>query len=126
MGSGKAPMSMLQPKWRESGQEPDYRFSLANERTFLAWIRSALALMAGGVLLVQFATRLSPPWLVASIGLALTGFAGLVSVLAYRQWRANEIAMRHAKPLPPSPVAALLAALVVLVAVALAAALWRG
>ena len=126
MGSGKAPMSMLQPKWRESGQEPDYRFSLANERTFLAWIRSALALMAGGVLLVQFATRLSPPWLVASIGLALTGFAGLVSVLAYRQWRANEIAMRHAKPLPASPVAALLAALVVLVAVALAAALWRG
>jgi hypothetical protein len=30
-------------------QEPDYRFTFANERTFLAWIRTALALIAGGV-----------------------------------------------------------------------------
>lgn len=35
------------------GKEPDYRFSLANERTFLAWIRTALALLAGGMLLYQ-------------------------------------------------------------------------
>ena len=119
-------MDMRHPKWRQSGQEPDYRFSLANERTFLAWIRSALALMAGGVVLVQFATHLTPLWLVKSTGLALTGFAGLMGVLAYRQWRANEIAMRHSNPLPPSPAAPLLAALVCFVAVALAAALWRG
>jgi putative membrane protein len=32
-----------------SSSDPDYRFSLANERTFLAWIRTALALVAGGV-----------------------------------------------------------------------------
>src|SRR6185312_1745313 len=35
--------------WHELGEEPDYRFSLANERTFLAWIRTALALMAAAV-----------------------------------------------------------------------------
>lgn len=116
---------MWEPRWRQSGQEPDYRFSLANERTFLAWIRSALALLAGGVLLVQFATRLSPPWLVTSIGIALAGFAALVSVVAYRQWRANEIAMRHARPLPPSAAIPLLAALVFLVAVAIVAAVLR-
>lgn len=116
---------MWTPTWRKSGQEPDYRFSLANERTFLAWIRSALALLAGGVLLVQFATRLSPPWLLASVGIALSGFAGLVSIVAYRQWRANEIAMRHTRPLPPSVAIPLLAALVLLVALAIVVALWR-
>ena len=35
------------PQWQEEGSEPDYRFSLANERTFLAWIRTSLALLAG-------------------------------------------------------------------------------
>ena len=36
-------------KWWLAGKTPDYRFTLANERTFLAWIRTALALMAGAV-----------------------------------------------------------------------------
>ena len=115
-----------QPRWRRSGQEPDYPFTLANERTFLAWIGSALALLAAGVLLVQFATRLSPPWLVASIGMALAAFAGLLSVLSYRQWRAAEIAMRHGRALPSSPAVPLLSGLLFLVALAIVAALWRG
>lgn len=118
-------MAQWEPSWRRSGQEPDYRFSLANERTFLAWIRSALALLAGGVLLVQFATRLSPPWLLAAIGIALVGAAGVLSVVAYRQWRDNEIAMRHAAPLPSSAAIPLLATLVVLVAAAIMVATWR-
>ena len=49
---------MREPSWRLEGSEPDYRFSLSNERTFLAWIRTALAVLAGGLLLEQFATRL--------------------------------------------------------------------
>ena len=32
-----------------AGREPDPRFTLANERTFLAWIRTALGLLAGGI-----------------------------------------------------------------------------
>jgi putative membrane protein len=72
---------MWQPSCRESGQEPDYRFPLANERTFRAWVRSALSLLAGGELLVRFATHLSPAWLAVSIGLALAGFAGAISVV---------------------------------------------
>lgn len=31
------------------GSEPDPRFTLANERTFLAWIRTVLAVITGGV-----------------------------------------------------------------------------
>ena len=85
-------------KWREEGHEPDYRFSLANERTFLAWLRTALALLAGGVVLDQFID--SPFVKVLAIG--LTVVAGAVCVLAYLRWRANEIAMRHDRPLPHS------------------------
>jgi uncharacterized membrane protein YidH (DUF202 family) len=42
-----------QPEPTDDEQEPDYRFTLANERTFLAWIRTALALIAGGIAVAQ-------------------------------------------------------------------------
>lgn len=83
-------------KWREEGHEPDYRFSLANERTFLAWLRTALALLAGGVVLDQFVDTPA----VKVLAVALTLVAGAVCVVAYVRWRANEIAMRHDRPLP--------------------------
>ena len=44
------------PRWvYGTGSDPDARFSLANERTFLAWIRTSLALLAGGVALEALA-----------------------------------------------------------------------
>lgn len=62
------------PLWRQQGKDPDYRFSLANERTFLAWIRTALGLLAGGVMLEQFATTLGPPAVVAGLAIAFGGW----------------------------------------------------
>ncbi|MEU1021518.1 DUF202 domain-containing protein, partial [Streptomyces sp. NPDC005904] len=53
---------------REEGDTPDYRFSLANERTFLAWLRTALALIGGGFAVDQFLPDLRRGW---RIGLAL-------------------------------------------------------
>lgn len=100
---------MREPPWRQQGQEPDYRFSLANERTFLAWIRTALALLAGGVLLDQFSTKLQPQAVVLGLATALCVLAAVLCGLAYTRWRANEIAMRHARPLPPTMAIALLA-----------------
>jgi putative membrane protein len=47
-------------QWWLDGVEPDQRYSLANERTFLAWIRIALAFVAGAVAVVQ----LVPPFAV--------------------------------------------------------------
>lgn len=91
---------MHEPQWRQEGEEPDYRFSLANERTFLAWVRTALALLAGGVLLDQFSTRLGPHLLVVALAIALGVLAAALATLAYVRWRANEIAMRHARRLP--------------------------
>ena len=91
--------------WRDDpseGSEPDYRFTLANERTFLAWVRTALALLAGGVLLHQFTATLGPRALLVAVSVALGVVAAALSVVAYTRWRSNEIAMRHHRPLPYS------------------------
>jgi putative membrane protein len=100
---------MRTPPWRQQGSEPDYRFSLANERTFLAWIRTSLALLAGGVLLDQFSTKLAPHVVVLGLAVALGALSALLSLLAYWRWRANEIAMRHGRPLPSTMVVPILA-----------------
>jgi putative membrane protein len=114
---------MSTPSWRESGQEPDYRFSLANERTFLAWIRTALALLAGGVLLEQFATRLGPRPVVVALAIGLAALSSVLCGVAYLRWKDNEIAMRHARPLPSSIATALLAAATMAVSAVIAALL---
>ena len=91
---------MARRSWQQEGQDPDYRFTLANERTFLAWIRTALALLAGGVLLHQFATALEPRIVLAVVAVGLGAVSTALSLIAYTRWRANEIAMRHGRPLP--------------------------
>jgi putative membrane protein len=80
--------------WQQEGREPDYRFSLANERTFLAWMRTALALLAGGLLLHQFATRIQPHWVLVAASSGLAVVSAALAVGAFRQWRGYQIAMR--------------------------------
>jgi putative membrane protein len=88
----------------EVGTEPDPRFTLANERTFLAWIRTALALIAGGVALDALALPLQPVLrLTASILLVVLGL--VVPVLAWFTWGKVERALRCGSPLPGSSVA---------------------
>ncbi|MGR0318347.1 YidH family protein [Agromyces sp. ZXT2-3] len=111
---------MREPAWRRDGDDPDYRFTLANERTFLAWIRTALALLAGAVLLDQFATALEPRVAVLVLAIALAVAAAVLSVGAYTRWRANEIAMRRNGPLPFSWVLPLISAIGLLAAAVLA------
>lgn len=91
---------MHEPRWRQEGTDPDYRFSLANERTYLAWIRTALALLASGVALDQFAARLGPATGVPMLAIGLCGCGALLCAMAYYRWRANEMAMRHGRRLP--------------------------
>lgn len=102
---------MKTPAWRQSGEEPDYRFTLANERTFLAWVRTALAILAGGVLLEQFATTLEPRAVIVALALGLAIVSSVLCTVAYVRWKANEIAMRHARPLPTTIVIPTLAAI---------------
>jgi putative membrane protein len=102
-------------------RHPDYRFTLANERTLLAWLRTGLALVAGGVAIATYAPDLGFRWgsAIAALVLVLLGLG--TGLAGYDRWRANEAAIRADRPLPVSrlvPVlTAALAALVVLVAV---------
>jgi putative membrane protein len=105
--------------WHGEGEDPDYRFSLANERTFLAWIRTSLALLAASVGLVQLATDLGTGWVRRTVGVALAATGLLVGAMAYRHWRANEIAMRTGQPLPYTRVLAMLAIVLTVVAATL-------
>ena len=107
--------------WRDEGEEPDYRFSLANERTFLAWIRTALAVMAAAVAVVQLVPEPNLHGSRRLIGLLLAGIGLIISASVYRRWAATERAMRNRRPLPHTPllhaVAAVLAVVGVIVVV---------
>ena len=86
------------------GSEPDPRFTLANERTFLAWIRTALALIAAGVALEAFDLPIQPGLrLAAAITLLALGI--VVPLLAWLTWGSVERALRQGSPLPGSRVA---------------------
>ena len=89
-------------------EEPDYRFTLANERTFLAWIRTALALIAGGIAVVQFVPSFGIPGVRHGLSVVLTAGGGLLAALAVRRWRQGQTAMRRHADLPPTRVPLLL------------------
>jgi inner membrane protein YidH len=115
---------MRTPSWRSTGREPDYRFSLANERTFLAWIRTALSLLAGGVLLEQFATKLEPRLVVVGLAIGLAALSTVLCGVAYFRWKANEIAMRLDRPLPSTIAIPLLTLAAAIVSGIIAAVEW--
>jgi putative membrane protein len=107
------------------GDEPDVRFTYANERTFLAWNRTALALIATGVAATQLLPKLQVEWGRRLLGLPLIALGAIVAAESLRQWRANEHAMRRGEPLPRSRMPLILTIGIVVVgaiAVALAAA----
>ncbi|MGH3952187.1 MAG: YidH family protein [Pseudonocardiaceae bacterium] len=100
------------------GEEPDPRFSLANERTFLAWIRTTLALLAGAAAVE--ALDLPMPEQVQVFLAVLLALIGLVCALqAWRGWASTERAMRHRNPLPSNPVKVIVMVGVAVVAVSL-------
>lgn len=99
----------------EIGEAPDYRFTLANERTFLSWVRTALALMAAGVALVQYFPSIGVGRHV--VGFGLIAFGGLLAGVSYFRWERNERAMRLGQRLPHSPLPLLLGSALALVAV---------
>ncbi|GGY48335.1 YidH family protein [Streptomyces omiyaensis] len=102
----------------DEGETPDYRFSLANERTFLAWIRTALALVGGGFAVDQFLPDLR--WAVrVGLSLALLAAGVLCALRAVNHWIRCERAMRRGEDLPVSRFPAVLSLTVAVVAVAM-------
>lgn len=100
-------------------QDLDYRFTLANERTFLAWIRTALALIAGGVAVVQLVPALSIPGIRHGLGMVLTAAGGVLAVLAVQRWRNVQTAMQEGDELPRSFMPVLLGSAIVALTIAL-------
>jgi putative membrane protein len=99
------------------GEEPDPRFSLANERTALAWMRTGLALVAGGVAIVSFASVATLPRWAPLVGAAACVGGGLLSVRAVSAWARVERALRLRQPLPSPRALVLLAGGVVVLAI---------
>ena len=102
--------------WRTVGEDPDERFSFANERTFLAWNRTALALVAAGLAITQLLPAFAVPGGRRIIGLPLIALGTEIAALSYREWVANERALRHKAKLPPSPLPLLLATVITITA----------
>ena len=100
------------------GTEPDPRYTFANERTFLAWSRTALALVVAGLGVVQLLPPFpGVPWGRHVLGVPLIVFGAVVAVTAYLEWVRNQRAMRLRRPLPQSVMPKLLAAVVAAMAV---------
>lgn len=80
-------------------EEPDYRFSLANERTFLAWIRTSLGFLATGIIAAKALNFEHEVWRwVVAVPPILGGTAFALD--AFARWRGYETAMRTSSPLP--------------------------
>lgn len=81
------------------GSAPDPRFSLANERTYLAWVRTSLALFAAGVAIEALRVPVDPAFRAGSAAVfVLLGMLGTVQ--AWRGWVRAERALRERRSLP--------------------------
>lgn len=90
------------------GSRPDYRFSLANERTFLAWIRTALAFSAAGLAVAQFLTEVSAGWR-SAIAVALVVMGSACALWGLVHLTGTELAIRQGLELPASRMPTVLA-----------------
>jgi putative membrane protein len=85
----------------DSETDPDPRLTFANERTLLAWNRTALALVAGGLAVSQLVkVRLGGIAFVSA--LALIAFGAFLSFAGYRNWQRNDRALRRGEPITPT------------------------
>ncbi|MDT5191439.1 MAG: putative rane protein [Mycobacterium sp.] len=94
----------------DSEFEPDYRFTLANERTFLAWQRTALGLLAAAVAVVHLVPEMTVPGMRHVLGVLLAVLATTTAVVGVLRWQQVDRAMRHGTPLPRRPTPAYLGA----------------
>lgn len=104
----------------------DYRFILANERTFLAWLRTGLALVAGGVALDQFVAVASGSELVRWLSIATIGLGAVVGVVGIVRWRHVDDVMHRGGAVQRSSVALWLGVAFVVIAILIAIAIILG
>lgn len=103
------PRGRLAGRVLKGGHEPDPRFTLANERTFLAWVRTSLALLAGGIAVEAFTGSIFDSLTRKTLGTGLLMLAALIAATAGFRWMRVERSMRHGRPLPLPVVVPMLA-----------------
>jgi putative membrane protein len=104
-------------------REPDYRFSLANERTLLAWVRTALALDVAGLGVVRFAPSLGLPAGREIVGGVLVLLGTVAAWSGYRRFLATDRAIRTGNPIPAHAAPRILAAALAAISLAVLALL---
>jgi putative membrane protein len=86
---------------RDDDAGPDYRFTLANERTYLAYVRTSLAFFAAGTAVLGYLEHvLGSRALAIVIGSGLYALGIFTAATCYHRWRRLETAMLQGKPLP--------------------------
>lgn len=109
------------PRVYSQGEEPDPRYTLANERTFLAWVRTTLAMLAGAVGLHSLGFP-ETDWVRGVLVVALALIGALLTALAFVRWARIEQAMRLREPLPRFTLGLVVTVVLVVVSVLLAVA----
>lgn len=74
--------------------DPDARFLLANERTFLAWVRTSLAVLVGGIALAQLGHNSTEKNVV---GMAVIVLGGFMALVGYLRFHAADQAIREGR-----------------------------
>jgi putative membrane protein len=97
-----------------SERSPEPQFQLAHERTYLAWLRTALALVASGVAAARLLAGQSLHWAWETVGVLLIMASVVTAALARRRWRAMDAAIREGEPLPAPGVAVMIAGVIVI------------
>jgi putative membrane protein len=100
----------------DEAPEPDVQLSFANERTFLAWERTALGLITAGLAITQLLPSFDLPGGRRLIGLPLIALGILIAAVSYWEWRRNQEAIRYGRPLPNSRLPLVVAVVVSVVA----------
>ncbi len=104
--------------------EPDARFTFANERTFLAWTRTALAFVVAGLGVVQLLPPFpGVPWGRHVLGVPLIVIGAVIAITSYTQWVRSQQALRRGQPLPRSVLPRILAIAITAMAIVAAVVL---
>lgn len=113
--------------WAEDGEEPDPRWSLANERTFLAYNRTALALVVAGLAAAGSRGVLDGPGVLPVLGVLLIALGTGVALASRPRLLEVQRAMRLGEPLPPPHLGRLVPGAIALIGgvAAVAAVTWR-
>ena len=118
--SGRSAVTLRGPCSRDLGIDghSDARVTFANERTFLAWSRTALALVVAGLAIVQLLPPFpGVPWGRRALGIPLIVLGAVISVASYGEWVRSQEALRRGDRLPRSVLPRILAVTITGIAV---------